>query len=511
MKLVIALFFSMLFILPAHGQKETYDLLTFTAPAKWIKEISNNNITYTISDKKNDTWCRINIIKSTISKGDIEADFESEWQEIIVKSYKPTDKPTASEVQETDGRLNDTVGQGWKIKAGNAKFIFSSKDAMVMLLTASGYGRCVSIVTVTNSQNYLTDIEALLTSVSLIKPDINSSTVSTNNNNNSVVGTWTKVSNDQDDTHVKNGVAGYIQRQYTFKSDGTYIHYIKTFSFFTDILFTKETGTYQVNGNNISITPQKTIIESWSKKEGRDEWGKLLSAQKSNMEKVAYQFTIDFNATIKRTNLVLKASNITNRDGHFDRDNQWFYSLPIKEWDYIKLPPGQQVTTVDVTNNQVQQTTINNNSPIIGAWGKSNTVGQINNRFGNYSYNKQQYTFNANGTYYFNAKNYGEQYNETILIKESGTYLIDGNKLTITPKRSVIEAWSKKNGSDNWNQLKSSQARKLETATYQFSIADKNLQLQIAAATERDGFFNSENTYSYGPPGTFTAIKLPGE
>jgi hypothetical protein len=348
MKLVIALFFSMLFILPAHAQKETYDLLTYTAPAKWVKEISNNNITYTISDTKTNGWCRINIIKSTISKGDIEADFESEWQEIIVKSYKPTDKPTASEVLETDGRLNDKVGQGWKIKAGNAKFIFNSKDAMVMLITASGYGRCVSIVTVTNSQNYLTDIEALLASVNLIKPEVNSSLITI-----------------------------------------------------------------------------KTIADSV-----------ITGAAKGSD---------------------------------------------------------------------------NSNNLISGSWGKSNTVGQINNRFGNYSYNKQQYTFNANGTYYFNAKNYGEQYNETILIKESGTYLIDGNKLTITPKRSVIEAWSKKNGSDNWNQLKSSQARKLETATYQFSIADKNLRLQIAAATERDGFFNNGNTYSYGPPGTFTAIKLPGE
>lgn len=328
--------------------KKTFDIVSYVVPEGWKKQEQENIISYSISDKKNNSWCVISIVKSTISKGNIEADFESEWQEIIVKSYKPTDKPTASEVQETDGRLNDTVGQGWKIKAGNAKFIFNSRDAMVMLITASGYGRCVSIVTVTNSQNYLTDIEALLASVSLIKPEVNSSLITINTIADSIITGAAKVSD---------------------------------------------------NSNNL----------------------------------------------------------------------------------------------------------------IRGSWGKSNTVGQINNRFGNYSYNKQQYTFNANGTYYFNAKNYGEQYNETILIKESGTYLIDGNKLTITPKRSVIEAWSKKNGSDNWNQLKSSQARKLETATYQFSIADKNLQLQIAAATERDGFFNNGNTYSYGPPGTFTPIKLPGE
>jgi hypothetical protein len=97
------------------------------------------------------------------------------------------------------------------------------------------------------------------------------------------------------------------------------------------------------------------------------------------------------------------------------------------------------------------------------------------------------------------------------LIKKSGTYSINGNNLIITPKSSVIESWSKKNGSDNWNQLITTQNRKLENANYQFSIADNHLQLQIAAPTERDGAFNSGNMYSYGPPGTFTPIKLPGE
>jgi hypothetical protein len=173
---------------------------------------------------------------------------------------------------------------------------------------------------------------------------------------------------------------------------------------------------------------------------------------------------------------------------------------------------NQQTDTSQIitqTKTQVQQTSINNNSPILGSWGKSNTASQINNRFGSYSYNKQQYTFNADGSYYFNAKNYSEQYSETLLIKESGTYVISGNNLIITPTNSVIEAWSKKDGGDNWNQLKSRQNRNLENATYQFSIANNNLQLQIASPTERDGNFNSGNMYSYGPPGTFTPIKLP--
>ena len=47
----------------------------------------------------------------------------------------------------------------------------------------------------------------------------------------------------------------------------------------------------------------------------------------------------------------------------------------------------------------------------------------------------------------------------------------------------MIEAWSKKNGADDWSQLKSTQKRPLEKTTYQFSIADNNLLLQTAKQT----------------------------
>jgi len=171
----------------------------------------------------------------------------------------------------------------------------------------------------------------------------------------------------------------------------------------------------------------------------------------------------------------------------------------------IELNNVKKEALSDTTQNQ-------NASPaLIGSWGKSNSVSQINNRFGTYSYNKQQYTFNANGTYTFLGKNYSEDYAETILIKESGFYTVNGDMVKVVPKTSVTESWSKKNGGDNWGQLKSSQKRQLENATYQVKMEDKNLILSISNETTRDGRFSNGNYYSYGPPETFTAIKLPGQ
>jgi hypothetical protein len=304
------------------AQKLTYDIVSYTPPPGWTNELKNNQNTYTIINNKNGSWCQIFIIKSTISKGSIDADFKSEWQELAVKSYNPAGEPQLRPVKE----FNE-----WQTKTGIGKFIFKNKEATVMLTSISGYSRCISIVATYNSGDYVKDIDALLASV-------------------------------------------------TFKKEET-----------------------------VSNT--------------------------------------------------------------------------------------QQATTV--------------NASFIGSWGKSNMVSQVNNRFGNYSYNKQQYTFNANGTYSFTGKTYNEQYSETMLIKENGSFTINGNSITITPKTSIIEAWSKKNGADNWNQLKSSQKRPLEIVTYQFSIDNSNLLLQTAKQTERDGRFNYGNTYTYGPPGTFTPIQLP--
>jgi hypothetical protein len=130
------------------AQKESFDLITYTPPKGWKKEVTENITSYTIIDKKTNNWCQVGIVKSAASKGNIDADFDSEWQDLIVRNYKITEAPKLNEIEETDG---------WKIKAGGGNFIFNnSNTAMALLTTASGYNRCMSIVATTNNQDYLT-------------------------------------------------------------------------------------------------------------------------------------------------------------------------------------------------------------------------------------------------------------------------------------------------------------------------------------------------------------------
>ncbi|HRF18619.1 MAG TPA: hypothetical protein PK977_10635, partial [Chitinophagaceae bacterium] len=142
----------LLILLPSlvFAQSETYDLVTFTPPAGWKKESKETIITYSQINQQTGSWCMISVVKSTVSKGTINADFSSEWNELIVKPYQASASPENNEVTEADG---------WKIKAGGGKFTFNKADAIALLTTFSGYNRCASIISLTNSQEYLQTIQ----------------------------------------------------------------------------------------------------------------------------------------------------------------------------------------------------------------------------------------------------------------------------------------------------------------------------------------------------------------
>jgi hypothetical protein len=335
MNRIYVFYFFCLSGLSLFAQKETFDLFSFTPPAGWKKEVTENIISYTSFNNKSKSWCRIGTVKSTISKWNIEADFESEWQDLIVRNYNPAEVPVLNEVHETDG---------WKVKEGVVKFKFNNADAQAMLTTISGFGRCASIVVTLNNREYLADIDTFLKSVEFKKMETAAQPPEAENNADdaSINGTWGISASDQSSYRMNNGVMNYIVRQYTFNTDGTYSFVTKTFDPFLDkLLLGKENGTYLINGNNLTITPEKSVLEAWSKKDGNDAWGKLLSSQNIELETVTYQFAKKYFSGIKQWSLVLKADKLTQRDGPYsgvaDFSNSWIYNPPCSQC-FIVLP-----------------------------------------------------------------------------------------------------------------------------------------------------------------------------
>jgi hypothetical protein len=491
------------------AQKENFDLITYTPPKGWKKEVTENITTYTIIDKKTNNWCQIGIVKSTASKGNVDADFESEWQDLAVRNYKVTEAPELNEIQETDG---------WKIKTGGANFIFNNSKVMALLTTASGYNRCMSIIATTNNQVYLTNIEALLASVEMEKPAVSAEQTNTNtaiDDKSSVLGTWIVSSSDNSNYRMKNGIMNYIKRQYTFYEDGSYNFVSKAFDPLMDkILLGEESGSYQVSGTNVTLNPKKSILEGWSKKDGTDKWGKHLNTQNIALEKITYSFTKHYFSGIQIWALVLTSGEPTTRDGPFSNNksfnNAWYYNTPSPNNLAIELPGGLQPI-----KEPVQQITAAVNTAVVGTWGVGTTVASAYNMHINEGSIVTQYIFNANGTYSFHIKTFRYQLDKLLLTKETGTYQINSNNITINPQKSVIEAWSRKDGTDNWGKLLSSDKKDLEKITYQFLVEDygsgKVLVLRAGNITKRDGRFNnnSNDAWFYPVKSRVEEIKLP--
>ncbi len=161
------------------AQKETYDIVSFNPPAtSWVKQTKTDLQLYSISDNKNKTWGQIAIYKSVPSKGTIDIDFDSEWQELLVKNYPPTETPNISAAKDVDG---------WKVKTGSSKFSFNNANAISSLTTYSGNGKIVTIFFISNTASYLATLENVLKSIKLSGNVVanNSPVVTTNTPTNS--------------------------------------------------------------------------------------------------------------------------------------------------------------------------------------------------------------------------------------------------------------------------------------------------------------------------------------
>ena len=91
--------------------------------------------------------------------------------------------------------------------------------------------------------------------------------------------------------------------------------------------------------------PGESVSEAWTKKDGRDEWGKIINTQNITLEKVTYQFSKHYSDGNKKWNLVLQTDNVTNRDGPFSGNlsfkNSWYYGPVSANNKVIELPGGQ--------------------------------------------------------------------------------------------------------------------------------------------------------------------------
>jgi hypothetical protein len=124
----------------------------------WSQKNLDASIGFATSDNVKRTWAQITIVKSTTSKGSIDADFASEWDEFAVKLYNASNKPIALE--------NESMN-GWQVRSGTGKFVFNNENAAISVTTFSNGQRCISFTITTNSDIYESILDAFGASISI--------------------------------------------------------------------------------------------------------------------------------------------------------------------------------------------------------------------------------------------------------------------------------------------------------------------------------------------------------
>ena len=191
--------------------------------------------------------------------------------------------------------------------------------------------------------------------------------------------------------------------------------------------------------------------------------------------------------TLTGNGMVVGVLAITNSDTHA-KDIEAFV-------DGIILPPLAAPAAPPATAESTR---------LIGKWNRTGSVVPAYAdpvSWGTAGYTKSRYEFRADGTYLHTERSFRMMMTNIIIVKETGKYSINGNRITISPAKSTISSYKKAGGVDALGQLVTTQNRELETVTYNFTfhyfegIQEWDLVLQADRPTKRDGPFSNNPTY----------------
>ena len=143
------------------GQTETFDIVTYQAPANWTKQTTTYAVSFSTIDNTLGTWCQVGIYNSVQSSGSPSTDFSNEWKSLVkADTYAGAVEPAPQ----------TSTQDGWTYNTGSSNFKWQGKDSQIKLLNVSGFGVMVSIVASGNSTRYNADVDALLRSLKFKKP-----------------------------------------------------------------------------------------------------------------------------------------------------------------------------------------------------------------------------------------------------------------------------------------------------------------------------------------------------
>jgi hypothetical protein len=336
----IFIFYSILLLnMSGYAQKQRFDVVSYNFPNGWQQEQNEGAIQLSVTDSKTGAYAIALITKATASNASAAENFTTDWNKLVKASVQVNDAPAMQD---------PSTANGWDIVSGSANYTNDVQKGWVTLLTATGGGKMVSVVLMTNTDKYQNELLALINSLTLAKvapATADKNSPATNQANKSIAGKiWEAQSLEKYGT-AYGGMSGFHtggfwKYQYKFNADGTYQFVYNAASGIATKpvnVLQYETGTYTVNGNQLTITPLKGANEEWSvgkinngmsAEHIRDVLEKKIKRLKTTarkLEKIAYPFTIEYWQGNNANALCLKHTQNTLREGSPGQNDQSCY------------------------------------------------------------------------------------------------------------------------------------------------------------------------------------------
>ena len=184
------------------------------------------------------------------------------------------------------------------------------------------------------------------------------------------------------------------------------------------------------------------------------------------------------------------------------RNNDAQALATIKEFaDYsLRLVLGVEAGKLSLSGSQLNvaapatAATAPTNNAIIGTWTAAASTSSVGSLAPNFGSMRLRYIFNANGTYTFKSeRKFSSQRWWT--VEESGTFSINGDSLTISPRVSKATLRNLD------GVVQETRSNALEKVTYKWTthyfegIQETNLVLEPPQATNRDGILGSNSLF----------------
>ncbi len=138
---------------------ETFDIATFQPPKGWNKQTGRDAVQFSVEDKGN--YCLIMLFKSVPGLSSPKENFDAAWSTIVKETVTISNTPQMFPA--------DTKGE-WQLAGGFAPFEKNGEKGVAVLYTATGFGKMVNAIVLTNTQAYEAATTAFLESISFKKP-----------------------------------------------------------------------------------------------------------------------------------------------------------------------------------------------------------------------------------------------------------------------------------------------------------------------------------------------------